>query len=104
MWYLTKQESQAWCEDRGFRLDEAAHPVINERAHSVITSLCETNSSKPTWHSEFIASYLEPFNECLLGETLWGLSENLHLFYLSRESYGECRHLADAPDHLFFQA
>jgi len=71
MWYLTKEESQAWCQGHALRLDEAAHPIINDRAHSVTTSLSGVNWSRLTWLSEFLASYLEPFDECLLWVTLW---------------------------------
>jgi hypothetical protein len=104
MWYLTKEESQAWCQGHALRLDEAAHPIISDRAHSVTTSLSGVNWSRLTWLSEFLASYLEPFDECLLWVTLWGVwgsSENLHLYYRMRESYGDRRQLAAAPGHLF---
>ena len=106
MWCLTKQESQAWCEGHGLGLDAAAHPIINERAHSVTTSLSETNWSRLTWLSKFIATYLEPFDECLLWVTQWGVwgsSENPHLYYRLRETYGERRQLAAAPGHLFLK-
>jgi len=38
-----------------------------------------------------------------LGNALgvWGSSENLHLYYRVRESYGDRRQLAAAPGHLF---
>ncbi|HEV8383304.1 MAG TPA: hypothetical protein VGQ11_00425 [Candidatus Acidoferrales bacterium] len=104
MWCLTKQESQTWCEERGFPLDAAGHPVITGRKHSVTASLADMNWSRLTSVSRFIASYLEPFDRCLLWVTLWGVwssSENLQLFYRLRESYGERRQLHDAPGHLF---
>jgi hypothetical protein len=40
----------------------------------------------------------------MLWVTQWGVwpsSENLHLYYRLRASYGERRMLADAPGHLF---
>jgi hypothetical protein len=49
---------------------------------------------------------MQPFDECLLWITQWGVwpsSENLHLFYRVRGSYGEHRQLADAPGHLFLK-
>src|SRR5437588_12681925 len=66
MWYLTKEESQDWCEGRALRLDEAAHPVLNNRAHSDKTSHSEAHWSSLTWLSRFLASYLGPFAEGLL--------------------------------------
>jgi hypothetical protein len=104
MWYLTKEDSRAWCEGRGLHLNVGGHPIIDERKHSVITPISETNWSRLTSLSKYLASYLEPFDECLLWVTLWGVwgsSENLHLFYRLRESYGERRQLAVAPGHLF---
>jgi hypothetical protein len=59
-----------------------------------------------TWCGGLLASYIEPFDECLLWVTAWGVwesSENLHLFYRVRESYGERRLLEDAPGHLFLK-
>lgn len=106
MWYLTQQESRVWSEGHGFRMDSSGYPVIGERKHSVVTPLSGVNWSKLTGLSEYIASYLVPFDKCLLWVTLWGVwgsSENLHLFYRLRESYGEHRQLADAPGHLFLK-
>jgi hypothetical protein len=106
MWCLTREDSRAWCEGHGFRLAESGYPVIEKRRHSVILPLSEIQWYRVTWLSEFVASYLEPFENCLLWVTLWGVwgsSENLHLFYRLRESYGERRQLADAPGHLFLK-
>src|SRR2546429_5684003 len=52
----------AWCQGHALRLDEAVHPIINDRAHSVTTSLSGVNWSRLTWLSEFLASYLEPLD------------------------------------------
>jgi hypothetical protein len=91
---------------RGLKLDAAENPVIDGRAHSVVTPFSGTNSSKLLWLSDVLASKLEPFDECLLWVTLWGVwnsSENWHLFYRLRETYGERRPLWDAPGHLFLK-
>jgi hypothetical protein len=64
------------------------------------------NWSRLNWLAGFLTSCLEPFDECLLWVTQWGVwpsSENLHLFYRLRESYGERRLLQDAPGHLFLK-
>ena len=50
-----------------------------------------------------ITSYVD---ECLLWVTQWGVwpsSENFHVFYRVRESYGERRLLYNAPGHLFLK-
>jgi hypothetical protein len=64
------------------------------------------NWSKQYWFAGFLTSSLGPFDECLLWVTqsgVWPSSENLHLFYRVRESYGERRLLEDAPGHLFLK-
>jgi hypothetical protein len=48
MWYLTKEELHAWCEGHALRLDDAAHPIINNRAHSITTSISEINWTRLT--------------------------------------------------------
>ena len=47
---------------------------------------------------------LQPRDACLLWVTDWGIwrsSENLHLYYRLRQSYGDQRMLTDAPGHYF---
>jgi hypothetical protein len=46
---------------------------------------------------------LQPREACLLWVTDWGIwrSENLHLYYRLRQSYGDQRLLDEAPAHLF---
>ncbi|HXX20850.1 MAG TPA: hypothetical protein VEJ46_15710 [Candidatus Acidoferrum sp.] len=81
--------------------------MIEDRAHSVRVDLSRMQWYKVTWFSEFIASYLPPFDECLLWVSLWGVwpsSENSHLFYRLRETCGERRQLSDAPGHLFLRS
>jgi len=104
MWCLTEQEARTWCEGKAISLDEKGHPLINNRAHWVTISISEMKLTRLTWLGEFVASYLEPFDESLLWVTLWGVwssSENLHLYYRVRESYGDRQQLAVAPGHLF---
>jgi hypothetical protein len=66
---------------------------LNERARS--TALART-----------IASWVQRpgLSHCLLWYTEWGIwpsSENLHLYYRLRSSYGDLRELHEAPGHLF---
>jgi hypothetical protein len=101
---LTKEGSRNWCEDRSLNLDTSAHPAVDGRAHSVITPFARTTCSKLLRLSGVLASKFEPFEQCLLWVTLWGIwtsSENWHLFYRLRETYGERRPIWDAPGHLF---
>jgi hypothetical protein len=104
MWFLTNDESRIWSQRTGYRLDDAHRPLIKSGVHSVNKSLADMKISRLTWLSRAIAEYLEPFDECLLWVTLWGVwgsSENLHLYYRLRESYGDRRQLSAGPGHLF---
>ena len=104
MWCLTKEEARGWCEGRGLKLDSAALPVVGGREHSIMTPFSGTTAAKLLWLSDFLATELAPFDECLLWVTLWGVwSENWHLFYRLRETYGERRRLWHAPGHLFLK-
>jgi hypothetical protein len=104
MWCLTKEESRKWCEGHGLNSGQEGYPIIDDKKHSAVIYFHQKNWSQLTWFSDFMASYLQPFRECLMWVTEWGIwpsSENLHLFYRLRESYGERRHLHDAPGHSF---
>jgi hypothetical protein len=55
------------------------------------------------WLSQQVVSALEYWEEALLWVVLsgiWPSCENLHLYYRLRESYGDKRHLDQAPAHL----
>jgi hypothetical protein len=55
------------------------------------------------WFSRCIESALQPRESCLVWVTGWGIfpsSENLHLFYRLRHTYGDVRLLREAPGHL----
>jgi hypothetical protein len=106
MWCLTPDESRQWAETHGFALDDRHHPLLDGREKSVTLSLVDGKWSRLAPLSSFLVSQLDPFDECFLWVTLWGVwssSENLHLFYRVRESYGERRQLAQAPGHRFLR-
>jgi hypothetical protein len=53
-----------------------------------------------------LESALQPRDSCLLWVTTWGVwgsSENLHLYYRLRQSYGDLALLQEAPGHLFLK-
>jgi len=77
-----------------------------EKNFQIKAPLSGMNWSRLHWISGFLASHLQPFDECLLWVTQWGVwpsSENYHLFYRLRESYREHRSLPNAPGHLFLK-
>lgn len=57
-----------------------------------------------TWICSFIEAALRPRDQCLMWVTGWGVwqsSENWHLYYRLRGSYGDSRLIEEAPGHLF---
>ena len=79
---------------------------LTPRSHHSKSTCWFMNWSRLHWLAGFLISHLEPFDECLLWVTQWGVwpsSENFHLFYRMRESYGERRLLHDAPGQLFLK-
>jgi hypothetical protein len=77
---------------------------MDEAKHSISAPLSGMNWSGLTWLSGFIVEWLKPDDECLVWVTQWGVwpsSENFHLFYRLRETYGERRRLHEAPGSLF---
>jgi hypothetical protein len=96
--FYTKEECEAWLSERHRRkpdLIPAAHveriqyPTEPYRIFSIAQS---------------VASTLTHRQPALLFVTEWGIwpsSENWHLYYKVRQTYGDNRLLDDAPGHLF---
>lgn len=99
---LTVPESVAWCRQYGIELDGLA-PRLSSGMHAVRLALPQ-KTSRITWFCQFIENSLQPRERCLLWVTGWGVwpsSENWHLYYRLRQSYGDERLLEEAPGHLF---
>ncbi len=99
MHFLTEDEARAWCGDaypthdgrRPTRPRDAARWVRGPIATTVI-------------FARMVEQALRPREACLLWVTetgIWRSSENLHLYYRLRQSYGDTRQLHEAPAHLF---
>jgi hypothetical protein len=99
-------DAQKWCEGRNVATFDGNTPTIRTRPYFVRATLAGMGWSRLHWLGGFVASCMQPFDECLLWVTqsgVWPSSENLHLFYRVRETYGEHRPLAEAPGHLFLK-
>jgi hypothetical protein len=97
---LTKEEADAWCAAVIWPRDPKNPP---KKVFGISAGI-PANFTQSFWLSGALASCLNEFNSCLLNVTTWGVwssSENLHLFYRLRETYGERRLLDEAPGHLF---
>lgn len=99
---LTNQESKEWAKGHG-------HSVKPRKAASkvfCVSGEIPKDFSRLTWFSNFLATSFVSFDQCLLWITEWGIwpsSENPHLFYRLRQTYGENRLLNEAPGHLFLK-
>jgi hypothetical protein len=93
-----------WCRGVGRTANEIGTRIEQATNHAVVVPLSEFKWARLVWFSGFIAASMEPFDSCLLWITqsgVWPSSENWHLFYRLRETYGERRLLAAAPGQLF---
>jgi hypothetical protein len=100
MRFYTEQECESWLIGRE-RVKPDAIPGI----------LVEQMSYPPTpgrihYSAQWIASSLTCRMPTLLWMTEWGIwpsSENWHLYYKLRQSYGDLQLLHEAPGHLFLE-
>jgi hypothetical protein len=101
---LTTSEAMEWCRAHGIGLSERNLPA---RAESDLRSrrfATPSVASKHYWFSRFIEGSLGPWSRCLLWVTasgIWKNSENWHLYYRLRQSYGDRGLIEEAPAHLF---
>ena len=99
MHFLTDEESAAWCEGWvEMAPSDVPVPLYRHPPYARVPLQAETAFCRQ------LEQALQPRDELLLWVTSWGVwrsSENLHLYYRLRQSYGDPRRLQDAPGHLF---
>ncbi|HEX6533667.1 MAG TPA: hypothetical protein VF041_03665 [Gemmatimonadaceae bacterium] len=102
MRFLTNEEARARCgEIVGF--DSAGWPLRPDR-EALYVRVPLPVLPDLTRFCQQLEHALRPREACLLWITDWGIwrsSENLHLCYRLRQSYGDRRLLDEAPAHLF---
>jgi hypothetical protein len=105
MRFYTEKECEEWCKYQEVPLDDRQCPT-SELAHQFKHRLrCEFPPSftQMLWFAKCIESSLQPRDHCLLWVTRFDIfpsSENYHLYYRFRQSYGDLRLLHEAPGHL----
>jgi hypothetical protein len=103
--FLTRDEVQAWVEGRGIAIRPQWNTPDPRPEHlGQVRFLLPQTPGQVLWLARFIAQCLGPRSSCLLWVTEWGVwpsSENWHLYYRLRQSYGDHRLLHEAPGHLF---
>jgi hypothetical protein len=95
MRFFTSAECREWC---------AAHAVLRASEDGAVQRHARTPARTDVAFCRALEQVLQPRDRCLLWVTDWGVwrsSENLHLYYRLRQSYGDVRLLEEAPGHLF---
>jgi hypothetical protein len=96
---LTKIESEEWFSANSFNSEASPSDEI-----FVIRAKIPQPFGRTFWLSQVLSKSFIDFDNCLLWVTTWGVwrsSENFHLFYKLRETYGERRLISEVPGHLF---
>jgi hypothetical protein len=107
MFFEIKAKSLELARLAGF--DEARLESITERDYrspNLVHVHFENLVGRSYVLAQRIASWLAPPSWCLFYLTeygIWPSSENLHLYYRLRQSYGDNRPLPEAPGHYFLR-
>jgi hypothetical protein len=98
--FYTKQECETWLSERKRQKPDLMPDVNIERIDY------PTEPYRIFYFAHWVASELTYRRPTLLFITEWGIwpgSENWHLYYKLRQTYGDNRLLPDAPGHLFLE-
>jgi hypothetical protein len=107
MFFESADRSLELATSAGFdrdRLEALTHR--DYRSPNLIHVHFENLVGKSYVFAQRIADWLDPPGWCLLWITeygIWPSSENLHLYYRLRQSYGDHRPLHEAPGHYFLK-
>jgi hypothetical protein len=106
MRFFTPAETAAWCEGQWGPLSARGQPEWpSTQEHHVRVDIPQS-FTRLTWFCQHLEHSLQPWDTCLLWVAEWGVwrsSENWHLYYKLRQSYGDLRLLHEAPGHLFLR-
>ena len=100
MRFYTQQQCEAWLTSRRRKKPDAVRKAKRERMDYPPTP------GRIRFLSHWIATSLPYEMPSLLWITEWGIwpsSENWHLYYKLRQSYGDIQLLDEAPGHLFLK-
>lgn len=101
---LKTSEATEWAKSRKIGLDEHGKPGSTESGLQKRRFETPRYASKHVSFCRFMENSLRPWSCCLFWVTEWGVwesSENWHLYYRLRQSYGDHRLIEEAPAHLF---
>jgi hypothetical protein len=103
---LNTADARQWCERHQVTLGPNGKPVLFEAGLFKSRLAIPTAASKHFAFCRLIEEFLRPWGRCLLWLTEWGVwesSENWHLFYRLRQSYGDNSLIEENPAQLFLE-
>jgi hypothetical protein len=106
MRFLTVDESRHWAKAHEIELGSNGLPEREPAGLKTLRFGFPPTPPQLNWLARFLAFSLKPRHSCLLWITVFGIfpsSENQHLYYRLRQSYGDLRLLDEAPGHLFLE-
>ena len=101
---LTTDEAVKWCVNHKIAVDAKGDHEIAFKGYNVLRFEIPQAVNRVYWLSNVIQEKLQPWDQCLLWVTAWGIwesSENWHLYYRLRRSYADDKLIEEAPGHLF---
>lgn len=102
MKFLSAEASARWRTQQGL---DGAHECLRASVNEhLLRFQVPADFNRLTWFCRVLEGALRPRDQCLLWITGWGVwasSENWHLYYRVRQSYGDLGLLEDVPGHLF---
>jgi hypothetical protein len=105
MFFKTIKECHEFAQFIGFHVDVDKTIIRKGQAESHAVRINTSGQTIATYEiANKIVRWFGLTRSCILWVTefgVWPSSENLHLYYKLRNSYGDYRTLTDAPGHLF---
>lgn len=105
MFFKTEQECKEMAERLGFDRSKLTCAESETPCVGCIRVFIEDERARSFAIAAKLTSFLGIFTTCLVWVTeygIWPSSENRHLYYRVRSSYGDLRELRDAPGHHYY--
>ena len=105
LFFKTPDECRELAKSLGFNVEALEAPNLREvqSEDSLCFSIGDGRAATVAL-ARLMVGWLGGFSSCLFWVTeygIWPSSENRHLYYRLRSSYGDLRSLSEAPGHLF---
>jgi len=103
---LNASAAVEWARTNKIHLGEHRKPLGPEAGLKKCRFVLPKSASKQVSFCRFIERSLRPWERCLFWVTEWGIwesSENWHLYYRLRQSYGDHLLIEEASAHLFLE-